>query len=326
MHKINSWIFALFIGAGALTVTPEPVEAVIIDRVVARINAEIVTLHDVRQAATPYMLQRGIDPSRLANPAARDQMYKQVLEDLIERKLLLQEAAKLNLSVTDEEVDQWLAFTRQQQGLSDEQFRATIKQYGMKYSDYRSMVRQNLLRLRISRIRVGAKVAVSEPEVEEMYRARYGELGDKEKYITVSHILMQPADDSPEEMDAAIKRAEEARARVLGGEDFAAVATEVSEGPSAKNGGKLGTFRSGELDPEFEDSAFLLEAGEYSEIVKTRFGFHLIFVSAVEERENPDVEDRKEEIRAQLQQIGMERQLKSYVQTLKTRSFVEIKY
>ena len=99
----------------------------------------------------------------------------------------------------------------------------------------------------------------------------------------------------------------------------------MSDGPSAENQGKLGTFRRGELDEEFEQAAFALEQGEVSELVRTKFGFHVILVNAIEERSNPDVEDRKDEIRGELRQRAMERQIQSYIRGLKSRSFVDVK-
>ena len=108
--------------------------------------------------------------------------------------------------------------------------------------------------------------------------------------------------------------------RVDAGEDFYDVAKDTSDGPSASTGGKLGTFRRGDLDEQFEDAAFTLEVGDLSGVVRTKFGFHVIFVSDEEKRSNPDVQDRKEELRNILLQKAMERQVASYVQTLKSRA------
>lgn len=325
-HRILArLVLALSLAAPIMTAAPEQAHAVIIDGVAARINAEIITLYDVRIAATPFMLQRGMDPSLLQDPTRRSKIYRQVLDDLIERKLLLQEAAKLGLSITDEEVEQWIAFTRQQQGLSEEQFKATIEQYGMNYTDYRAMMRQNLLRLRVTQFKVGAKVSISDAEVEARYRERYGELSLTERYITVSHVLIIPSEDTPQGRQAAFQRAKVARDRILAGEKFEDVARQESDGPSAKTGGKIGTYRRGELDADFENAAFTLEENRLSEIVRTKYGYHVILVSKIEERENPDIEERKDEIRGELRQIATERQLQSYMQGLRDRAFVEVK-
>lgn len=315
---------ALLTSVLLLLAAPGSASAVWFDGIAARINSDIITLHDVRQATTPFLIQRSIDPDALNDPTQRATIYKDVLDDLIERKLLVQEANKLSIVISDEELDQWLGFTRQEQGLTEAQFKEAIEGYGMSYEDYREMTRDNLLRLRISRLRVGSKVSISEAEVEAAYRLRYGAMARGERYLTISHILFQPATNSPQDLEAALNRAQAAFKRLDQGDAFADVAEEDSDGPSAKAKGVLGTFRRGELDPEFEEAAFKLSEGERSPLVKTKFGYHIILVSRVEDRPNPDVEDRKDELRGELRQRAMERQLKSYVQGLRTRAFVKV--
>lgn len=298
----------------------------VIDRIVARVNDDVVTLYDIRQSAIPYVLQQGMDPAILQQPAQRAELYKAVLKDLIDRKLLVQEAAKLDLQVSEDELNQWLAFTRQQQQLTEEQFAAMIDEYGMRYDAYREMVRQNLLKIRMIKIKVGSQVNVTEADVDRAFRERHGGTGKGEKFVTVSHILFRPENESGEAQKAARARAAVAQQRLAAGEDFEVVARELSEGPTATKGGFLGTFRTGELDPDFEDVAFEQEPGEVSDLVQTKFGYHLILVTEVDERASSDNDARRDLIRGELQEKAMERLLEQYLQTLRTRSFVDVRY
>lgn len=299
--------------------------AITFDAVAARINTDIITLHEVREAAPPFLLQKGTDPSVLSSRTERASIYKQVLNDLIERKLLAQEAKKIGIKVSDQELEQWLGYMRQQQQMSEAQFQASVEQYGMKFAEYREMMRENLLRTRIIQQRVGSKVAISDVEVEDAYNKRYGELAKAERYLDISHILIQPTTISEADLKVAYERAQVAQRRLDAGDEFEVVASEDSDGPSADTQGALGTFRRGQLDPEFEAAAFTMEKGQVSGIVQTKFGYHLIMITGVEDRANPDVEDRMERLRGELRQSAMERQFKSYIQGLKTRAFVEVK-
>jgi parvulin-like peptidyl-prolyl isomerase len=320
-------MIAIVLSAGALTLTaPAQSDAQIIDRIVARINAKIVTYFELKQAATPFMLQNGMDPSVLEDESRRQEIYKEVLSELVDRELLLQEAAKLDLSVSDQEVDQWLAYTRQQQNMSEEQFRDVIKQYDMSYSAYREMIRQNLLKIRLVKVKVGSQVSVSDDELEQAFRERFGTSGAQSKFIEVRHILVRPDDDSEAAVTAARQKAETALAELRNGEDFTDVANTHSEGPSGDQGGYLGTFGRGDLDPQFEAVAFELDKGEISDVVRTQFGFHVIEVMNVEMRADSNVEERKEQLRAQLQQEAVERQLQAYLQNLRSRSFVDVRF
>ncbi len=324
MYSFKKLCVALVASILLISGAQADVVAMPFDGVAARINSDIITIYDVREAAAPFLLQQGIDPASLRSREQRDKIYRQVLDDLIERKLLVQEAKKLGVSVGDSELEQWLGYMRQQQQLTEEQFRASVEQYGMNYDEYREMMRDNLLRMRITQRSVGSKVSITDAEVEDAYRARYGELSSTEKYLKISHILIQPATNSKEDLQAAYKRILVAKQRLDAGEDFGLVAKEESEGPSASTKGELGVFRRGELDPDFESYAFELSKGETSGIVKTKFGYHIIKIIDEEERSNPDVEDQLDRIRGELRQVATERQFKSYMKGLKTRAFVEV--
>ncbi|MFU8804278.1 MAG: peptidylprolyl isomerase [Bradymonadaceae bacterium] len=323
-------IFLIIVGASMLLTGvggffAPPAQAAIIDRIVAHINEDIVTFHELRQAATPYLLQQGMSPEILEDRSKRDGILKEVLEELIDRRLLLQEAEKLDLRIAEEEIDQWLAYTRQQQGMSEADFRAMIEQYGIDYKSYREVIRENLLKIRMVNVRVGSQVNISENEVDAEYRKRFGQ-SELDMYITVSHILFPPESNSPEHVTAAREKAEAVRARLEAGEDFAEVARAESEGPGADKGGSLGTFKRGQLDGEFERVAFEIPVGEMSGVVQTRFGFHIIKVTEVEERGSADLIQRKAQLRAELQQAAVERQLEIYIQNLRNRAFVKVSY
>lgn len=320
-------LLALIASSGVyLMKPPTSAEAVIVDKIVARINNEIVTLHDLQKSLTPYLLQNGIDPSILKDRGKRESIMRDALKDLVDEKLLVEEAKKLEMSISDEEVDQWLAYTRQQQGMSEADFNNTLSEYGLNPKDYREVVRNNLLRIRLINVRVGSQINISDSEIDAGYRQRFGAGGATEPVVTVSHIMFKPASDSDEDKQAAEAEAEAVRERLVAGADFAELAGQVSQGPGASDGGNLGTFQRGELAPGFEETAFSLKVGEYSPVVETPLGFHVVTVTKREERASAGVEEKRAQIRSELHQRAMERQLEIYLQNLRTRSFIEVKY
>ncbi len=303
---------------------PISASAVIIDRVAARVNDEIITIYDIERAAIPFLLQRGQDVGALRT-AQRPAILREVLQDLIDRHLIMQEAKRVDMAVTEDDLNQWIAYTRQQQNLTEDQLKQALAQYGVEMSEYRDMQRDQLIRMRITRFKVGARVNVSDAEVEAAYRERYGDQGGQAKFITVSHILVQPRSDAPEDLKTARLRAEAALARVQAGEPFGEVAKVASDGPTAGSEGFLGTYRRGDLAPDFEAVAFELEENVPSPVVQTRFGFHVILVSKIDLRPDPEVDERRDMLRGELQQRAMERQLKVYMEGLRTRAFVDNK-
>ena len=131
---------------------------------------------------------------------------------------------------------------------------------------------------------IDPKVSVSADEVTTFYAENPAMFEQPEK-VHARHILMKATPGDPQEArDAAKARAVAARERALAGEDFAALATELSEGPSAPQGGDLGFFAREQMVGPFADAAFALELGGISDVVETQFGYHVI---KVEEKRAP---------------------------------------
>lgn len=318
-------LFVLTVGPSAalLPGSVRPASAEIIDRIVARINDDIVTYQQVKEAAIPYLLQNGMLPQVPADPQARHDLYRKVLDDQVDRYLLNQQASEMGVEVTKDEVDRWLANTRAQQNLDEAQFRQMIASYGMEYETYRTMIRENLLRMRVVNLRLGSKVSVSDEEVNRAYRERYGSNSGRLKVAEVSNILVVPADNTPAALKAARDKAMAARQAIQDGTDFADVARQYSDGPAAATGGYLGRFSEGQLEPSIEKIVFSLGAGEVSAVTQTPFGFQIIKVQAVSSQVAEDVEERRAELRAELQQQAINRQLQAYLQKLRAQAFVE---
>lgn len=297
--------------------------ATVIDRIVAQINDEIITLYELEEAALPYLVQHGRSARELANEERRAALLEEVLEDLIDRILVEQEAEEMGVAVSEAEINGWMQQMRQQQGLTEAQFRQMIAQYGIDYDDYRAIVHDNLLRMNMIQMR-GRSAAISEAEVDSVYRRQFGR-ENVERHIEIRHILIVP-DEATGGEAGAIERAQALRDRIEAGESFGEIAEAESQGPGNTSGGYLGTFQRGDLEESFEEAAFGLAEGELSQPVRTAFGIHLIEVLSVEERAGGNVEQRRAQIRARLQQREMERQMESFLQTLRARAFVDVRY
>jgi peptidyl-prolyl cis-trans isomerase SurA len=325
LTKIAAAFIGLLIAGGVMVSTATASDSVeVIDRIVAQVNDEIITYYELEQAALPYMAQRGTNPRVLQDDDQREEVLSEVLDELVDRILMEQEARRQGVEVRESQVDEWMAMTQQQQGMTDQQFRQMIAQHGIDYDDYRQIIRDNLLQMQLLQMR-GRGGAVSRSEVESEYRRRFGEPADIERRLEFRHILLVPDEETGGEQ-GAIERASELRQRIVDGESFAELAETYSQGPGSSEGGYLGTFSPGDLASSFEDVAFVLEDGELSEPVLTDFGVHIIEVLSEEEVQSERVTRRMEQIQMELQEREAERQMRSYLQTLRARAFVDIRY
>jgi len=138
-----------------------------------------------------------------------------------------------------------------------------------------------------------AETAITEADIEAAYAARFADAADIPEY-NASHILLETEEE-----------AAEAKARVDGGEEFAAVAQDMSTGPTGPNGGNLGWFGQGDMVPEFEDQITTLETGSVSEPFQTQFGWHIARLNETRVQERPTLEDMRRELTAQLQEAAV---------------------
>jgi peptidyl-prolyl cis-trans isomerase D len=169
---------------------------------------------------------------------------------------------------------------------------------------------------------LGKTVSPTEDQLREYYEAHKEDYVQPEKR-RASHILVSlDSGAGADQQKAALEKIEAARTRILGGEDFAAVAKEVSDDPgSAAKGGDLGFFGHGVMDPAFEQAAFAATQGEVTEPVKSQFGYHLILVREIQ----PEVRPELDKVRAQVEQAvrkqEAERVVADYAERLSNLSF-----
>lgn len=223
----------------APTATPPPLAALV--------NGEPITLAEyqrlLEQFETTFREQGG--PENEETLAA---LRRQVLEQMINQKLIEQAAAREGISVSEEEVIAQIEEGKREIG-GEEKFNEWLQANKMTYEDLKAMLRSQLLSNAV-RDRVTASV----PAVTEQVHAR--------------HILL-----------ATEEKAREVLAQLQAGGDFAALAQQYSEDLTTKdNGGDLGFFPRGLMPPELEEAAFALSPGQVSGVVKTYFGFHIVQV------------------------------------------------
>jgi peptidyl-prolyl cis-trans isomerase SurA len=210
-------------------------------------------------------------------------MRKQILDRLIEEKLVVQRAQSQNIIADESDlqkrVDDAMDKVRAQFPTPDA-FRQALNQEGitetMLRDRYRSDIENEVVGQRIVSKEVRSKVDVTSDDVEKYYKENKDQLPRKASEVELAHFLARPVDASVEA--AALDKIQKARARIVGGEKFEDVAAQVSDDPSRGRGGLLGWFQKGDLDPAFEAAADSLQIGQLSGPVRSSFGYHLIEV------------------------------------------------
>ncbi len=268
---------------------PLAVSGTVVNRIVALVDGDPITTLELRKFAAS-------DP-RLQQAATMDQAG--LLEVLITQRVLAKEIQAQGIVVPDAEIDRSIATIRQRNNISDDQLDAALAQQGLTRERYRQQVREELERAQLINREIRGKVTVSPEEIDRYQRAQgtensadegasEGESAAAEPTpqgrggeMTVSHIVLQiPPGASAEEVAAIEARAAAIHAQLDDGADFAEVAARESEDGAAKAGGKLGTFKQGEMRDELESAVADLDPGEYSDPVRGETGIHIVKLDA----------------------------------------------
>lgn len=219
----------------------------------------------------------------------------EVLQQIIESKLILQKARELNIKVDEDRLRTYAErYMRQLKAryASEAEFNAELAKMNTSQADllqyYVDMLRENAISEQLVDRFVTSKTFVTEIEMREFYTAHKDSLAVKPVTWTTG-MIMREISASEDVIASKLEQIRSLRQRLTEGADFAELARASSDCPSSARGGDLGFFSRGMMVKPFEDAAFALETGEISDIVRTEFGYHII---KVEEKRNNEIRAR----------------------------------
>ena len=295
-----------------------PAERQLVDRVVAVVNEDIITLQELNAAAEPY-LERNADASQ------RKAALESTLDNLISDKLLAQQVVEAKITVTRSDVDRAIQDILKQNRITEQELRQAVESRGMSMVQYRDDLESQIVRLKLVDLKVRSRVVVAEADIKAEWERQFA-LEDAEELLSLRHLFFRWGESpDPDEKKRVLARAEKARARVMGGEDFAKVAAEESEGPTAASGGSLGEMGRRDLLPELARAAATLKVMKVSLPVITTNGVHVLRIDSIRKKEPPKYETKRNEIYQRLYQAETERQMKLWLAELRAQGAVQIR-
>jgi len=259
-------------------------------------------------------------PPEYQNIITKDKL----LDQLIDEKVLLIEASSQGIEVTEEEVNASIKTILDSYMLTEEQLMDELESKGMPYQEFYDYYRNEIMITKLLEQDIG-EPEVSDEEATAYYDANVERFSVPEQ-VNASHILICHQESQRCESDLTKEEADEKAksilARLEDGEDFATLAMEESDCPSAAQGGNLGFFAPQQMTKAFEDAAFALEEGETSDVVETEFGFHIIKVHDKEEASVMDFETIKPEIVDVLRSEKQQGMFETYLSGLKNETVI----
>jgi len=265
------FLIALCILFPALTAAQSR-QPIAVDRVIAVVNDEAVTLNELRDRIA--MVTRQLRSRGTPLPPT-DVLEKQLLERLIVDRLQMQFARESGLRVADAELDGAVRRIADNNRMSLAEFRAALERDGIAWNRFREEIREEITLARLREREVESRIVVSDGEIDN-YLA-HPEQANQTAMVALGHIIVRvPEQADPVRLNQLRARAEEALARIKSGQDFGQVAASYSEAPDAMAGGSIEPRPADRLPTLYAEAVAKLQPGEVSDILRSPAGFHIV--------------------------------------------------
>ena len=297
-------------------------KGMVLDRVVAVVNDEALTLSEIQEEGQPVIRKIFQDFVGSERERRVEEAEKRLVDDLIDRRLALQVAKKDGMLPSSAEVAGAIEELKKNNNATDDaQFRALLRAEGMTMEQVRRTVEERLAISRVLARQIRSSIIIREEELTQYYQDH----PDKFQRIPeaeIRHIFIAVPQGTDEA--AAKARAEEVLAKIRGGADFATIAEQHSDSPTKDKGGELGAIHKGDLAPEIEAAAFSLPVGGVSDLIRTSAGWNLIKVERVRTETVAPIAEVRDAIRDQLFQEKFEVKRKEWLGALRAKAFIQV--
>jgi parvulin-like peptidyl-prolyl isomerase len=294
----------------------------VIDRIVAKVNDDIITLSELEKLV--YSEAKVNTGTESEKRRIFNKEKKNVLNKIIEQKLLLHYAKLNRLEATKNDIDNAIEDIKMNNNFSDEVLQAALEREGMTMKIYRTSLKQQITLSKVLNAKVRSRIKINEKDAESYYSK------NKKKFlkpveIKAYHIIFV-INNKEDKVKTAKQKKKALRVLKLArkGEEFEELARTHSEGPSKDTGGDLGWVKKGAMIPSFEKAAFSLRKGEISSLVKTDYGYHIIKVVDRREAKNRTLDEARDKIKKILFKNKYDNKYDKWMAELKKNAFIEV--
>lgn len=281
--------------------------SVVVDRIVAVVNDEIITLSELQRELTKH---KEVSDER------------GMLEEMIDRKLQMLAAKKTGMDVTDRELNEAMADIAKRNNMTKQQFEEALGREGLTIDQYRTELREQMTMSRLINKFVRVGLTVEESEARAYYERNPAQFSQPEE-VRVRHLVVKvPERATAAQVAASREQAESLMARIRNGEDFLALIRGYSSGPTKEQDGDLGFLQRNQVIPEIDAATRNLKPGEYAGPLRTEDGLQIIRLEEIRTPRKP-FEKVREEILRTLGDQKLDNNYRAWLQTLRTDAHIE---
>jgi len=296
-------------------------QAATINKVVAVINDEVITQRDVDQLLSVLYAQYSQEFKGDELLQKMEGVKKDILNQIIEDKLVLSRAKELGLKVTESEIGEKLDYIKK--GFpSEEEFYRTLETQGITAANLKDRYRDQIMMKKLVDYEVKSKISVLPSEISDYYEKHRSRFREGDKY-RVKNILVKAKDDVSFEL--AKVEIDNVCNKLKAGENFDDLAMKYSQGPNAEKGGDMGYIEKGQMLEALDEAIFKLKSGEFSEPVKSELGYHLFKVEDIKYGKQASLEEMQKDIQMIIFQDKFKAMISEWLSGLKKKAYISIK-
>ena len=314
-----AWLFMLITAASYGSLRAQEPE--VVDRIVAVVNADIVSLYDLNRAFRPF--EANIKALRYPPEKERQTLFQargDVLNQLIDSQLADQQVKRYQISVTQKEIDTTVERIKEARAFTDEQLREGLAAQGLTMEEYRKEIEAQILRTKLVNREVKSKIVITGEDIKAYYEGHKEKYAGEKKYY-LWNIFTKA---SPSEKDAALKEIQAVEAKLKQGASFETLVKELNESSSMVKGTDLGLYRRDELSAELQKVVGKMKAAEYSQVLDTNFGYQIIYVQEIQETPPQPLEEVEADIKQLLYSEYVDTRYQEWLEELRAKSYIKI--
>ena len=263
----------------------------ILDQAIVIIEDDVITQTEYQKKLRFILNQYQLTGSQ--PPQDMEAFYKQVLENMIQKRLQIQFARKAGLEIKEWMIDKSMENMAKRANLSLTDFREKIIESGVDYSVYRENLKEDLITREIQRRVISQRIKISEKEIDEFIEHQSHVFKENNEYKISLVLVSVKETPSINEKNSAKNKIKMVKEKFLSGENFASLARMYSDSGNALDGGDLGWRKISEVPEIFLDSLEVVGKGSISDIIETLNGFYLFFLEDKKEMQNVEIVERK---------------------------------
>jgi len=294
-----------------------------VDRIVAKVNDEIILLSELNEALKSYT-------GKVNNYSASDEkrqelifkLREDVLNQLVEKKLSEQQIKELGIRIEDGEIDNTIERIKESNFFTDETLRKMLAEKGMTLDQYRGKIKEQILRAKLIDYEVKSNIIVTKEDIEAYYNDHHKEYSGTSQYHLRNIIMKTPG--FSEGKQQVLEKMKVILLRLKQGEAFADLAMTYSESPIAANGGDIGLFKPDDLVKNIRDSVEKINPGEVTDIIDTDLGYQIFYLEEIVTTEGITLEKATPAIEESLYKQELENKFKAWISDLKEEAHIQL--